>query len=274
MRLVSFGSGFGRLEGDTVVPIGSDLASYLAGARAQEAQPVPLMSLRLSAPLPRPSKIVGVSLNYKDVLEAFGKSVPPEPVLFGKWANSVIGPGETIRIPDATREPDFEAELGVVIGRQTRRVSTAAALDHVAGYTCVNDVTAGDLIVRTGQLSRGKAIDTFLPMGPYLVTPDEVGDPQRLRIRCSVNGEARQDSSTALMIFGVAELVSFISQTITLDPGALIITGTPLGGAMGHLADPPRFLQPGDEVTIRIDRVGVLSNPVAPAYMWGAQGVS
>ena len=174
----------------------------------------------------------------------------------------MIGPGAPILLPAATREPDFEAELAVVIGHAAREVAVGEALAYVAGYTCANDVTAGDLVARDGQLTRGKAVDTFLPTGPALVTADEVGDPQALAIRCRVNGELRQDASTAGMVFGVAELVSFISRTITLEPGDLILTGTPLGGAMGHLADPPRFLRAGDEVTVEIAGVGALTNPV------------
>lgn len=262
MRLVSFDGGCGRVEGDMVVPLGAELAVYLATGDGREGAPVPLASLRLLAPAPRPAKIVGVSANYRDVLEAFGKPAPAEPILFGRWANSVIGPGDPIVIPAATEEPDFETELGVVIGRTARDIPAAVALAYVGGYTCANDVTAGDIIARTGHLTRGKAIDTFLPLGPWLVTPDEVGDPQGLAIRCRVNGELRQDSHTGRRLFGVAELVSFISRTITLEPGDVILTGTPLGGAMGHLADPPRFLEDGDEVTVEIERVGVLSNPV------------
>ncbi len=262
MRLVRFEGGFGRLEGDTVVPMGRDLLGYLATGDSREGAPVLLAVLRLRAPVPCPGKIVGVSTNYRDVLEHFARPAPPEPILFGKWANSVIGPGEPILIPAATKEPDFEAELGVVIGRTAGDVGVREALGCVAGYTCLNDVTAGDIIARTGQLIPGKAIDTFLPMGPYLVTADEAGDPQDLSIRCWLNGDLRQDSSTSRMVYGVAELVSFISRTITLEPGDVIATGTPLGGAMGHLRDPPRFLREGDEVTVEIERVGVLANPV------------
>ncbi len=262
MRLVSFEGGFGYVEGDAVVPMGRDLRSYLATGESSQGEPVSLASLRLSAPIPRPGKVVGVSTNYRYVLEYFGRPAPPEPILFGKWANSVIGPGDPILIPAATQEPDFEAELGVVIGQIASDVGVREAPGYVAGYTCLNDVTAGDLIVRSRQLVPGKAIDTFLPMGPCLVTADEVGDPQNLALRCWLNGELRQDSSTSLMVYGVAELVSFISRTITLEPGDVIATGTPLGGAMGHLQDPPRFLHEGDEVTVEIERVGVLTNPV------------
>ncbi len=262
MRLVSFEGGFGYLEGDSVVPMGKDLVGYIATGESHRGDPVPLASLRLRAPVPRPGKVVGVSTNYRDVLAHFGLPAPPEPILFAKWANAVIGHGDPILIPAATKEPDFEAELGVVIGRTARDLSVRKALGYVAGYTCLNDVTAGDLIARTGQLVPGKAIDTFLPMGPYLVTADEVGDPQDLAIRCWLNGELRQDSSTSRMVYGVAELVSFISRTITLEPGDVIATGTPLGGAMGHLRDPPRFLQEGDEVTVEIEPVGRLTNSV------------
>ncbi len=156
---------------------------------------------------------------------------------------------------------DYEAELGVVIGRSARRVAVSDALDHFAGYTCVNDVSARDLQFRGGQWTRGKAIDTFLPAGPALVTGDEIGDPQALGIRCLVDDEVVQESSTRQMVFGVAHLVSFISQTLTLHPGDLIATGTPAG--VGFARKPPRFLRDGDEVTVAIDRIGSLTNLVS-----------
>ena len=190
--------------------------------------------MRLRAPVPKPGKIVAIGLNYRDHAAESGQPIPEEPILFAKFANSVIGPGEAIQIPRATDRADYEAELGVVIGRTAREVARDDALSVVAGYTCVNDVSARDLQLRVSQWTRGKAIDTFLPMGPWLVTPDEIPDPGHLAIRCVLNGDVMQDSNTDQMIFGVAELVSFISQTITLEPGDVIATGTPPG--VGFLA--------------------------------------
>jgi len=161
----------------------------------------------------------------------------------------------------AQREADWEAELGVVIGRTARRVERDEALTYVAGYTCLNDLSARDLQRSGGQWTRGKAIDGFLPMGPWLVTADDVPDPQRLAISCSVDGETVQRSTTAEMVFGVAELISIISQTMTLEPGDLIVTGTPAG--VGMSMDPPRFLRPGQEVIVEIERIGRLATRLA-----------
>jgi 2,4-diketo-3-deoxy-L-fuconate hydrolase len=260
MKLVSFAGGFGRVEGEEVLPMGGDLVSWLEGAPVVEGPARPLDSVRLLAPVPRPGKIFGVGLNYRDHAEETGQPVPEVPILFAKFANSVVGPGEPIVVPAATRRPDYEAELGVVIGSTAREVSVGDALGHVAGYLCCNDVSARDLQTATSQWTRGKAIDTFLPCGPWLVTSDEVPDPQVLGIRCVVNGEVMQDSRTDQMVFGVAELVSFISQACTLEPGDLIATGTPPG--VGFARTPPVWLRDGDEVTIQIDGLGALTNPV------------
>jgi 2,4-didehydro-3-deoxy-L-rhamnonate hydrolase len=261
MKLVSYDGGFGRVEGSDVVPMGDDIVGYIATGRADgDGTPVPLEGLLLRAPISRPGKIVCVGLNYRDHAEESGQSIPEEPVLFAKYANSVVGPDAPIEIPPTVEQPDFEAELGVVIGRRTQRVDEADALDHVAGYTCVNDVSARDLQFRSSQWLLGKAIDTFLPLGPWVVTADEVGDPQTLGIRCLVDGEVMQDSSTKQMVFGVADLVAFISRTITLEPGDLIATGTPPG--VGMAKTPPRWLRDGDTVTVEIERVGALTNTV------------
>jgi 2-keto-4-pentenoate hydratase/2-oxohepta-3-ene-1,7-dioic acid hydratase in catechol pathway len=215
----------------------------------------------LLAPVTKPEKIVCVGLNYRDHAAESGQPVPEAPVLFAKYRNSLVGPGGSIRLPRAAPENvDYEAELAVVIGRSASRVPVSRALEHVAGYTCANDVSARDLQSRGGQWVHGKAIDSFLPLGPWLVTPDEIGDPQMLRIRCTINGEVLQESNTKQMVFGVADLISFISQTITLSPGDVIITGTPPG--VGAARKPPRFLRAGDAVTVSIDGIGDLTNPV------------
>ncbi|HJW36788.1 MAG TPA: fumarylacetoacetate hydrolase family protein [Actinomycetes bacterium] len=262
MRLVSFEGGFGRVEDSTVVPMGPSLADWLAFGTQSVAigAPRPLAELRLLAPVPRPGKIVCVGLNYRDHARETRQELPKEPVLFPKYHNSVVGPGADVLVPPEAEKIDYEAELAVVIGGRASRVAEAAALDHVAGYACANDVSARSLQFRSAQWLLGKAIDTFLPLGPYLVTADEVPDPQALGIRCRVNDELRQDSSTGEMVFGVAELVSFISRTITLEPGDLVVTGTPSG--VGMAADPPRFLRAGDRMRVEIDGLGELDNTI------------
>jgi 2-keto-4-pentenoate hydratase/2-oxohepta-3-ene-1,7-dioic acid hydratase in catechol pathway len=189
--------------------------------------------------------------------------LPEWPILFAKWPNTLIGPGEPIVMPAITDQIDYEAELGVVIGSRVKGVSVENALEAVAGYLCLNDVSARDLQFGDKQWTRGKSPDTFCPVGPRLVPAAEVRDPQNLRIRAILNGEVLQDSTTANMVFGVAEIVSFISQAITLEPGDLIATGTPAG--VGIFRDPPILLKPGDEITIEIEGLGELTNPVAAA---------
>lgn len=265
MRLVSYEGGFGRVEGDRILPMGRDLRTYLAGApAATEREPLPLGDTPLLAPVPQPGKVVCVGLNYHDHARETGNPVPDEPVLFAKFANSVVGDHAHVAIPRCAEKVDYEAELGVVIGRRASQVPTGVARSRIAGYLPVNDLSARDLQWRLGQWTRGKAIDGFLPTGPWLVTPDDVGDPHDLPVRTRVNGELRQDSSTSQMIFGVAQLVSSISETITLEPGDLIATGTPPG--VGAAADPPRFLAPGDVVEVEIGGLGTLTTHlVGPA---------
>jgi len=211
-------------------------------------------------PIDRPQKIICIGLNYRDHAEEQGVALPERPLLFAKWPNTLIGPGQPIVIPPITHQVDYEAELGVVIGRRLRAVSAENALEAVAGYVCLNDVSARDLQFADKQWVRGKSLDTFCPVGPRLVPASEVPDPQALSIRAILNGQVMQDSSTANMVFGVAELIAFISQAITLEPGDLIATGTPAG--VGVFRDPPVLLKPGDEVTIEIERLGALTNPV------------
>jgi 2-keto-4-pentenoate hydratase/2-oxohepta-3-ene-1,7-dioic acid hydratase in catechol pathway len=213
-----------------------------------------------SLPIDRPEKIICVGLNYRDHAEEQGTELPSAPLLFAKWPNALIGPGETIVIPRETKQADYEAELGVVIGARVRGVSKENALEAVRGYLCLNDVSARDLQFSDGQWTRGKSPDTFCPIGPRLVPREEVADAQALGIRCRLNGELMQDSTTANMIFGVAELVAYASATMTLEPGDVIATGTPAG--VGIFRDPPVLLQDGDEVTIEIDGLGALTNPV------------
>jgi acylpyruvate hydrolase len=246
--------------------IGPDMeAAIRAGVGAIQALRVsapeyPLDEVWRRAPLPRPGKIVCVGLNYHDHCREQGIDPPAYPMLFAKFANTVADPGEPVLRPQATDKLDLECELAVIIGRRAARVPVAEALDHVFGYTIVNDVTARDLQREDRQWLRAKGWDGFAPMGPVVVTADELTDTSRLRIRSTVNGEAWQDSSTAEMIWDVPNLVAFISRSITLEPGDVIATGTPAG--VGHFHDPPRYLADGDVMTCEIEGVGVLRNPV------------
>jgi 2,4-didehydro-3-deoxy-L-rhamnonate hydrolase len=217
----------------------------------------------MSLPIGVPSKIVCIGLNYRDHAAEQGVDLPKAPLLFAKWPNTLIGAGKAIVIPPITSKVDYEAELGVVIGARLRNVSEENALEGVDGYLCLNDVSARDLQFADGQWVRGKSLDTFCPIGPELVPAAEIPDPQRLSIRALVNGRVLQDSSTSQMVFGVAAVIAHVSRAITLEPGDLIATGTPAG--VGAFRDPPVFLQPGDEVTIEIERLGALTNPVRAA---------
>jgi 2-keto-4-pentenoate hydratase/2-oxohepta-3-ene-1,7-dioic acid hydratase in catechol pathway len=227
------------------------------GAVAQRGHP--LEGTQLLAPVPRPGKIVAIGRNYREHLNEEGSDQPPAPLMFSKWPSCVIGPGDEIRWdPGLTTQVDYEAELGVVIGRRARRVSDGEALDHVFGYTCLNDVTARDIQFGDGQWVRGKSLDTFCPMGPMVVTADEIDDPQRLDISTTVNGERRQLSNTSQMYFGVAAIISYASQSFTLEPGDVIATGTP--GGVGHFRKPPLYLADGDVVAVEIQGIGRLEN--------------
>ena len=222
---------------------------------------LPLSGVELGPPVPRPGKIICIGLNYRDHAAESNMPVPGSPVTFSKYVTSVIGPGRPIRLPKASAQVDYEAELAVVIGRRAKHVPVEQAFEHVLGYTNLNDVSARDLQFADGQWQRGKSCDTFAPMGPYIVTRDRVPDPHALRICCRVNGRTLQDSSTNQLIFGVDRVVSFLSETVTLEPGDVIATGTPPG--VGFARKPPIFLQPGDVVEIEVEGLGVLSNPVA-----------
>jgi 2-keto-4-pentenoate hydratase/2-oxohepta-3-ene-1,7-dioic acid hydratase in catechol pathway len=211
-------------------------------------------------PIDRPGKIVCVGLNYRDHAEEQGVELPKAPLFFAKYTTSLIGPGEAIRIPPIVTQADYEAELGVVIGSRVSRISCENAFEAVRGYICANDVSARDLQFADGQWTRGKSPDTFCPVGPRVVPAAEIPDPHALRIRALVNGEVLQDSTTANLIFGIDEIISYASQTSTLEPGDLILTGTPAG--VGVFRDPQRLLAPGDSVTIEIEGVGELTNPV------------
>jgi 2-keto-4-pentenoate hydratase/2-oxohepta-3-ene-1,7-dioic acid hydratase in catechol pathway len=211
-------------------------------------------------PFDLPQKIICVGLNYRDHAEEQGTELPKAPLLFAKWPNALIGHGEPIVLPSECQEVDYEAELGVVIDRRAHVVSEGAALDVVRGYVCLNDVSARDLQFADGQWTRGKSPDTFCPVGPHMVAREEIDDPQALAIRCVLNGRTMQDSSTSQMVFSVAEIIAYITRTVTLEPGDLIATGTPAG--VGIFRDPKVLLADGDEVTVEVQGLGALTNPV------------
>jgi 2-keto-4-pentenoate hydratase/2-oxohepta-3-ene-1,7-dioic acid hydratase in catechol pathway len=219
-----------------------------------------LDSVRLLSPVPNPSKIVAIGLNYMDHIREADIGVPELATMFCKYPSSVIGSGEDIRwSTNLTDQVDYEAELAVVIGKTARNVDAEIAYDYVAGYMNCNDVSARDLQFKPGdQWLRGKCLDTFCPLGPYLVTRDEIEDPHQLSIQCRVNGQVRQDSSTREMIYNIPYLIEYLSEAFTLLPGDVIATGTPHG--VGAFRDPPIWLQAGDEVAVEIEGLGILSN--------------
>ena len=229
------------------IPPIDDSAGVLGGAR-------------LAAPL-RPPKIVAIGLNYLDHIRETGLERPERPLVFAKFPSSVIGDGEEIVIDRAlSARVDWEVELAAVIGRRMSRVSAQEALGHVFGYTVANDVSARDLQFSDGQWVRAKSLDTFCPLGPLIVTADEIPDPQQLALCTRVNGETVQDSNTSQMLFGVAELLSFCSHSFVLEPGDVVLTGTPWG--CGEFSSPPRSLHGGDVVEVEVEQIGTLRNPV------------
>jgi 2-keto-4-pentenoate hydratase/2-oxohepta-3-ene-1,7-dioic acid hydratase in catechol pathway len=295
MRLMSYREGtsdmLGVVSGDRWLPAAALLAAgpstmdeLLDGGRALLAtlqaaadavriagEGRSLDETELRAPVPRPGKIVAIGRNYRDHVDEEGADAPPAPLVFSKWPSSVVGPGAEIRWdPALTTQVDYEAELAVVIGRVARRVEEADALDHVLGYTCLNDVSARDLQFGDGQWTRGKSLDTFCPMGPLLVTSDEIADPQDLDITCRVDGELLQSANTSQMFFGVAAIISYCSRSFSLEPGDVIATGTP--GGVGIFRDPPVLLGDGAEVTVEIESIGRLVNTcrLEPAPVAGA----
>jgi 2-keto-4-pentenoate hydratase/2-oxohepta-3-ene-1,7-dioic acid hydratase in catechol pathway len=212
------------------------------------------------APVPRPGKLICIGLNYRDHAAESNMPLPERPVVFSKFATAVIAPGEPVILPATSTQVDYEAELAVVIGRRAKNVSSANAVDYVLGYTAFNDVSARDFQFADGQWQRGKSCDTFAPMGPKIVTADVMPDPHNLSIKLLLNGRAMQDSNTDQLIFGVPELIEFLSRTITLEPGDVIATGTPPG--VGFARKPPVFLKPGDMMEVVIEGIGTLNNPV------------
>lgn len=263
------------LDGQVVALGGAgfpDLLSVIAGgeealgraarfaASAPASAVLELASVKLRAPIPRPPKVICVGLNFADHAAESGLPIPKVPTIFSKFSTAVIGPGEAIVLPRVSTQTDYEAELAFVIGKGGRHIPAERWRDHVFGYTNFNDVSARDYQMATTQWLMGKTFDTFAPMGPWLVTADEIRDPHALDIACEVNGEILQHSNTRQFIFRIPDLIAFLSSVFTLEPGDVVSTGTPPG--VGFARKPPRFLKAGDEVVVRIEGVGELRNPV------------
>jgi 2-keto-4-pentenoate hydratase/2-oxohepta-3-ene-1,7-dioic acid hydratase in catechol pathway len=229
-----------------------------------QAQVLALGEVRLGAPVPRPGKIIAVGLNYRDhLMESGAKEAPTSPLIFAKFTTSICGPGDVIVLPASDAKVDYEAELGVVIGKRGKAITAQKAYEYVAGYLPLNDVSARAWQFADKQWVRGKSCDTFCPTGPYLVTRDEVPEPHNLAIQARVNGTVLQNSNTGKMIFHIPQLIEYISASITLEPGDIIATGTPEG--VGAFREPPIYLKAGDEVEVEIEKLGVLKNPVVDA---------
>ncbi len=234
-------------------------------ARIAAGEVKKLAGERIGAPFTRPHQIICIGLNFRDHAEETGAEVPPEPIIFTKSPNTLIGPNDSVKIPRKSKRTDWEIELGVVVGRRARYVeSVEQAANHIAGYVVVNDVSEREFqLERQGQWSKGKSSETFNPAGPWLVTPDEVGDVGNLQMRLELNGEVKQDSSTNQIVYDPAFLVHYLSQFLVLEPGDLINTGTPPGVGLGH--KPELYLKPGDVMTLSIQRLGSSSQTVVDA---------
>ena len=226
----------------------------------KQGRVVALEDARLCAPVPRPGKLICIGLNYRDHAAEQGVAVPESPIVFSKFTTSIIGPEDSVVIPPACTQPDYEAELAVVIGRTAKNVTRARAYEHVFGYCAFNDVSGRDFQFADKQWQRGKSCDTFAPMGPFVATRDEIKDPHGLPIRMRLNGQVMQDSRTDQLVFGVPELIEFLTASITLEPGDIIATGTPPG--VGFARKPPVYLKAGDRMEVEIDGLGVLVNNV------------
>jgi 2-keto-4-pentenoate hydratase/2-oxohepta-3-ene-1,7-dioic acid hydratase in catechol pathway len=260
-RIVSLaGAGFGDLTG--LLALGAD-----AAARIEEwmKDPPPdaiatMSRVKLLAPVPKPPKLICVGLNYRDHAIESKMELPKVPTIFSKFATSVVGPGEKIVLPAVSTQPDYEAEFAFVIGKGGRNIPAGGWREHVFGYTIINDVSARDYQFATTQWLMGKTFDTFAPMGPWIVSADEIADPHALDISMTINGEVLQSSNTRELIFKVPDLVEFLSSVFTLEAGDVVSTGTPAG--VGFARKPPRYLRPGDECVIRVAGIGELRNPV------------
>jgi 2-keto-4-pentenoate hydratase/2-oxohepta-3-ene-1,7-dioic acid hydratase in catechol pathway len=236
----------------------SAIEKYAAGAPQGDVSD--RSAVTLLAPIPRPQKLICVGLNYRDHAIESKMEIPSVPTIFNKFASSVIGPGDNIVLPKNSQKPDYEAEFAFVIGKGGRHVPADKWQDHVFGYTIVNDVSARDFQMATSQWLMGKTFDTFAPMGPAIVTADEITDPHDLDIRMTISGEVLQSSNTRELIFRIPQLIEYLSSVFTLEPGDIVSTGTPAGVGFGH--KPPRWLKQGDECVVYVQGLGELRNPV------------
>ncbi len=278
MKLVTFThddtTRIGVVDGDEVVDLAAaapdlprDMLGFLevgpdalATAHSARDPRLPLSAVRLEAPIARPPKFLAVGLNYADHVAESGVDTPEHPTIFNKQSTCVVGPTDPVHVPRASHVVDYEGELGFVIGRRCRHVSRDDAADVIAGYLVVNDVTVRDWQLRIPTWTMGKSFDTHGPIGPWIVTPDELTDPHRLRLRTWVNGELRQDSNTKELIFDCFALVEHFSTAFTLEPGDVVATGTPSG--VGITRKPPQLLKAGDVVRVAIEGIGEIENPV------------
>jgi 2-keto-4-pentenoate hydratase/2-oxohepta-3-ene-1,7-dioic acid hydratase in catechol pathway len=271
MKLITFrrpGSApeAGVLSENRVTGTGMDMLSVIAAGKlpAPGGATYELGEVKVLAPIPRPPKLICIGLNYRDHAAETKNAIPSVPTIFNKFTNVVIGPGDPIVLPKASSRPDYEAEFAFVIGPGGRNIPASRAMEHVYGYTMVNDVSARDFQMATSQWLMGKTFDTFAPMGPWLVTADEIADPHALDISLDINSnevgmERLQHSNTRELIFKIPELIEYLSTVVTLEPGDVVSTGTPAG--VGFARKPPRYLKPGDEVVIRVEGLGELRNP-------------
>ena len=271
MKLISFSGSDGvirpgaLLDNDSVV----DLSSFYSDSirvltarlrNAPSGRVIPINSIRLHAPITNPPRVFAIGLNYRDHAKESGMAIPTTPVVFFKLPTAIIGPGDPIVLPLNTNEPDYEAEFAFVIGKGGYRIPASAWRDHVYGYTIVNDVSARDVQFATSQWSLSKSFPTFCPLGPAIVTADEIDDPHQLNIKLTIDGIEHQSSNTRELIFKIPDLIEYISSITPLLPGDVISTGTPFGVGLGRT--PKRWLKPGESVTITIDGLGSLTNPV------------
>lgn len=252
------GCGFSTLL--PVIEGGAAIRAIIERHLAHGHAGIPLAQVKLHAPIPNPPKLFMIGLNYREHAIESNMAIPTTPTVFSKFNSSIIGPGDTVVLPKVSQQPDYEAEFAFVIGKKAKHVAAADWKDYVFGYTAINDVSARDLQLATPQWLMGKSCDTFCPMGPVLVTADEIADPHNLQIKITVSGEVLQDSNTKDLIFDIPALIAHITQVMTLEPGDVISTGTPQG--VGFARKPPRYLRDGDECVVYVEGIGELRNPV------------
>ena len=278
MKLASFNEGgavrIGRVEGDELIDLSTsglpmDMTALLdlgpdalQKARTAGGRAVPLTKVTLLAPVPRPRKILAIGLNYKDHIEETGLATPTFPMFFNKQATAANGPYAPFHLPKVSDHLDYEGELGFIVGKRCRHVPRERAMEVIAGFCVCNDVSVRDWQMKAQTFTIGKSFDTHAPFGPFLVTPDEVGDPHDLDLKTWVNGELRQNSNTRHLVFDCFEQIATLSAAFTLEPGDLVLTGTPSGVGIGF--DPKKFLKAGDRVKIEIEKLGYIENEVIP----------